>query len=71
MTPLDKLTKQIEDMLRKQKILIEQNQKLKEKLDKFSNSNPTITKLQKEKEEQTKVIEELSRKIETVLNENG
>ena len=71
MTPLDKLTNQVENMLKTQKMLIEQNQKLKEKLDRFSNSNPTITELQKEKENQTKAIEELSRKIETVLNENG
>jgi len=67
MTLLDKLTQQIENILEKQKLLESENEKLKQRLNILANADETIAKLELEKNQYEKSLNELISRLEKVL----
>ena len=67
MTLLDKLTRQIENILDKQIELLSENQRLQRQIERLSNADETIIKLEEEKNEQDKALEMLSKRLEKLL----
>ena len=67
MTALDRLTQQIKNILHKNRILEEENRRLREELAIPSREKEVIQSLKREKNRQYEEIKKLTKKIESLL----